>query len=700
MKNFFKSLGILLLCLILFISVFVPVSAESSVYVPYESYTYWDDVSGSGRKAVYNRPMYTVKTVLDANSLEVSSFDKLIDVCCDSLGNVYLLDIKSRILILDNNYKLIREIKKVTGDREYEFKNASSIYIHDDSTIYICDTENKRVIHCYNNGVYIDEYTLPKSPLIPKNFDYKPIKAIVDSKGFLYVLSEGSYYGALMYAPDKSFVGFYGANTVTNNIIGAIRSLLNRVFPNNTKAEKRAKVLPYCFSDIVIDGKDFIYTATDSNTYGQIKKLNPGKGNDILTSKEVKFIDDSVNRTYNLDSALQQRIIGLDVCKDNFIYCLDATYGRIFVYDSECRMLTAFGGGMGIGVQNGNFSTASAIAINNTDVLVSDSTNNSLTVFSRNQYGEKVMGLTKQTIQGNYAETKEGWQEVLREDKNLQVAYSGLARVYLSEDNYKAAMSTALEGYDRDTYALAYKYYRNEFISDKFVPIFIIAVSLIALIVAFAVVISKKKITLIKNKEAALMLRTLVHPGYSFEDIKEKGMGSIKLSVIILLVFYVSSVLKVIMGGFLFTEYDLGSFNSLWVFVQTVGLVALWVVSNWMICTLRGGKGRFKEIVVVTAYSLMPIIIEKFIWIALSNFLLPTESAFLSIMTTVALLYSFLLLIIGMMRIHEFTVGKFILTSLLTLVFMAAIAFLIILVMILVQQFGGFLVTFVTELFM
>ena len=150
----------------------------------------------------------------------------------------------------------------------------------------------------------------------------------------------------------------------------------------------------------------------------------------------------------------------------------------------------------------------------------------------------------------------------------------------------------------------------------------------------------------------------------------------------------------------MFTSYDPGSFNSLWVFVQTIGLVALWVVANWMICTLMGGKGRFKEIIIVTSYSLMPIIIERIIWIALSNILLPTESGFLGILTTVAILYAFLLFIIGMMRIHEFTAGRFLLTSFLTVLSMAAIALLIILVMILVQQFGGFIVTLVTEIFM
>lgn len=696
-KRFLKSFIAVLLVAAAALGSVITASAE---YVPYESYTYWEGVSGDSRKAVINRPMYNVYKSVDAGEIGAEPFDLLVDVCTDGDGFVYLLDKKSRITVLDRDYKLVKEINSVTGQNEYTFEDAGGIYVHSDRTIYICDKENNRVLHCDNNGAFIDEFLLPDSPLIPSDFEYKPVRAVADTKGYLYVLSEGSYYGALLYAPDKSFVGFYGANTVTNNILGAVKSLFNRMFPNNAKAAKRAKVLPYSFSDIVIDSQDFIYTATDSSTKGQIKKLSPGAGNNILNSGDVNFTDDSVNRTYNIEKALEQRITGLAVSGDGFIYCLDATYGRVFVYDSKCRMLTAFGGGMGQGNQKGVFTNATAIAVNGSDVLVTDNANNTLTVFRRNEYGERVMQLTELTNSGCYAETRDGWEAVLQQDKNLQIAYTGLARVYLADGEYKKAMDISLEGYDRETYALAYKYYRSEYLSAHFSLIFGIVIIVLALLIALFIILKKKQITLIKNRELKLMFKALIHPGLTFEEIKDKKRGSVKLSVIVLVLFYVTAVLQTLWGGFFFTEYDPAGFNSLWVLVQTVGLIALWIAANWMICTLLGGKGKIREIIIVTCYSLLPIIIERIIWIVFSNILLPAESGFLGILTTVAVLWSFLLLIIGMMRIHEFTAGRFVLTSLLTVLAMAGIALLIILVMILVQQFGGFIATVITEIFM
>ena len=112
------------------------------------------------------------------------------------------------------------------------------------------------------------------------------------------------------------------------------------------------------------------------------------------------------------------------------------------------------------------------------------------------------------------------------------------------------------------------------------------------------------------------------------------------------------------------------------------------------------GKGRFIEILIVTSYSLVPLIISNVVWTIISNFLLPSESAFLSILNFVAIFYSAVLLIMGMLKIHEYTMTKFIGTTVLTLLGMIAILFLLVLIVILSQQLYGFIVTIFIEIFM
>ena len=94
---------------------------------------------------------------------------------------------------------------------------------------------------------------------------------------------------------------------------------------------------------------------------------------------------------------------------------------------------------------------ASSIALREGDVLIGDSLNNTLTVFRVNGFGEQVQELTDLTLGGNYLEAKAGWQEVMQQDRSLQAAYRGLARAYLTEGDYRQAMTVAKDGYDRAT---------------------------------------------------------------------------------------------------------------------------------------------------------------------------------------------------------------------------------------------------------
>ena len=244
----------------------------------------------------------------------------------------------------------------------------------------------------------------------------------------------------------------------------------------------------------------------------------------------------------------------------------------------------------------------------------------------------------------------------------------------------------------------AFEYKRNEIINDNFVLIFLVLIAVIVLLIVFLVISTRKKVKLIKNKQLSLMFQTLTHPGDTFTEVKEKKQGSIWLCVALVLIYYVATVLNTLKGGFLFTIYDVSDFNSLWIFAKTAGLVVLWVIANWMVCTLLGGRGRVKEIAVVTCYSLIPLIIERILRVFLTNVLLPTEASFLTIFEVVAILYFLLLMIIGLLKIHDISMARLIGTSALSIAGVAAIVFLAITIIILVQQFAGFIVTVVSEI--
>lgn len=668
--------------------------------LPTDSYTYWEDV-GTSRKSVYNKPMYTAEFALSSSEIGVSGFEELRYVCTDTDDNVYLLDSQSRIIILDSDFELVREIGLIGGKEAY--KKASSIYVHTDGTIYICDTDGGRIIHSSADGDLIEIITLPESPLIPDDFIYAPKQLQIDKDGYIYIISDGSYYGALLYSPEREFLGFYGANDVKTSVATVLKNISNRLFPNNEKKSNVASVLPYCFVGITMDSEGFIYTCngytSTSDRTGQIRKLSPGKGKNILESSSVNFTDTKISTT-KYKGFFRQNICDIAVDESGLIYGLESIHGKIFVYDRLCRIITVFAGGMLEGTQIGSFSGANSIALKNNarQILVSDGITGRITVFTLNDYGGRVKSLIALSLNGNYKQAKDGWLRIIEEDANFQPAYSSVANAYISEGNYLLAMEYAKKGYDREAYAVAFEYVRRDFINRNFILIFALIFIIAAAVMAFMIVTSKRRITVIKNRELRLMLTTPIHPSNSFLEIKEKGRGSLLLSAILAVSFYVATVLQTLAGGFMFTVYDTDTFNSIWVLARTLGFVVLWVLSNWLICSLTGGRGKLKEITVVTCYSLIPLIIERFIYILLTHILLPSEADFLGIFDAVAVIYFIILLLVGLSAVHDFEFGKLIGTCVLSLIGMAVIIFLFILVFILAQQFYGFIVTLLSEL--
>lgn len=687
-----------LFAVILAICLLAGTMTSVSAAVPVDSYTYWTGVTTNG-KAVYTKSMYEVEKLIDPADLGIERLEEINAMCKDNDDNIYILEKTSRIVVLDKQYNLVTEIGLINGSISYD--NAKGIY-YSDGVLYVCNTEGGNIYMINQAGELLDTITVPESSLIPDDFTFKPTKITRDSNGYMYVVSDGGYYGALLYSPERTFLGFYGANIVNATVSSVLTNISNRLFPNVEKHENSTKKIPYSFVDITVDNEDFIYTSngfTDTTAAARrimIRRLSPGTGENIL--KKSDYFGDV--RLFGTDDMHKQDFCDIEVDDQGYIYALDSRYGKVFIYDSLGRTVSVFGGGMRAGDQQGTFMEACAMVLKNNGehVLIADKRTGFITVFNLNDYGKMVKELNYLTIEGDYDLVKDGWEQVLAQDANSQLAYSGLANAYLEEENYDQALYYAKLGYDKATYAVAFEYVRKDFISDNFTIIFILLVVLVIGAIAFMFITNKKKVTFIKNPSLNLMFSTALHPSNSFTDIKEKKLGSLPLCLLLMVLYYVVTVMETIAGGFMFTNYDPASFNSILVFVRSVGLVMLWIVANWMVSTLLGGKGKMKEIVIVTCYSLQPLILAGIIHIVLSNVLLPVEASFLGILSTLAIIYFAIMLVNGMLKIHDYTMGKFVWTTVLTLFGMAIIVFLLIMLIILIQQFGAFVATLITEI--
>lgn len=701
-KTFYlRPIVSLLLALFVSATIFSPrvVAVNETADSSYDSYTYWYNYNGKSKKAVLSSPMYTVRDVILSSDLELENTISSLTDCVSYDGVIYILDNETpQIIMLDSDYILKDSILSVTGGADgqvYDFKNASGLFVNSDG-IYIADTENKRVLVCTHQGKYIEEIYLPESDLIPEDFNYMPIKCSIDGRGYLYVLSDGCYEGAILYSPQREFLGFYGSNKVTGSIMTVLKNIYSKIFVTDTKKGAMKRSLPYQFNDLYIDSENFVYTSTGntakdgtaSEQLGQIKRMSPG-GKNILNSENIDFTDSGV-------TAENQNIVGIEVDGEGFIYALDSLYGHIFVYDSECTMLTCIGNGKGDGIRDGSFKLPTALCINGSDIVVTDTLNKSVTVFSLSDYGRLIKQAQSLTVKGNYSEAFDLWERIKALDSNSQLAYIGIGKACYDRGDYSKALKYSKLGCDRETYSLAFEQARNNFLKKYFV-VFAFAIILIVV----AVKLFKKRFNpmqCIRNSAKFKAFSYVAfHPAASFALIKEKKCGSVLIGAVITVLYYVTAVLKDTRGGFAFTYFDSSSYNSWFVALKTLGLIVLFTVSFWCVSTLFGGLGKFKDIFVVTSYSFVPIVFGNIISVLLTNILVPNELGFLNVFTSVMMIYTGILLMFGLVIINDFEFGRFFGVTFLAIVVMVIILFLVIVIIMLLQLSCGFVETIIAE---
>lgn len=132
--------------------------------------------------------------------------------------------------------------------------------------------------------------------------------------------------------------------------------------------------------------------------------------------------------------------------------------------------------------------------------------------------------------------------------------------------------------------------------------------------------------------------------------------------------------------------------------MQAFGVVVVWIIANWAVCTLIEGKGRLKDIFCTTVYALLPFILSLLVAVLLSNVLTLEEAAFVTFVRQAGIWWSVVLLLCGLSRIHQFGFGKTLLSVLLTLVGMAIIVFLLIMFFGLMQQAINFVKSIYSEI--
>jgi len=185
---------------------------------------------------------------------------------------------------------------------------------------------------------------------------------------------------------------------------------------------------------------------------------------------------------------------------------------------------------------------------------------------------------------------------------------------------------------------------------------------------------------------------SLIHPSDGFQEMKYNKKECLPFAIFTLIAWYVTTVLKTQYTDFVFNMQDPDNINILMILVTTLGVFFIAAVANWSVTTLMDGEGSFKVIITAGAYSLLPIIFSNIITTVASWGLCMDEGVFLTYVDLIAWIWTILLLVVALQKIHDFTFGKTLAMLALTIFGVAIIVFLGVLIYSLYQQVSAFIV--------
>ncbi len=728
-----KIFKILLLSLVL-VMIFGTVSA--SAFVPYDTYTY--SIDGD---ALMSPPAYMVTDPINYKEmgLTVNPGDKAInfaDIITDYQGNVYLSDKgNNRIYILNKYYKLIKTIDGYydEGNVYQTFASTEGMYISNpeknavgvENYLYVCDKTNKNIVVFDPDNDY-ECVNIIKCPVEEGSSDglltydeFAPMAVAVDIYGRVFVVSENCNKGIIVLASNGEFTGFIGAQKVAVNFFEE----LWKNFQTDEQKKSNVQATTYPFNNITIDYDGFVYATTDkvpeaqqmssikskSSKYSPVKKLNstgveimkrngffdPGGEVDIFKSDEVSKITD------------------IALGRDGTWTILDVNRSRLYTYDSSGNLLFAFGdtnttvhSALGCGTVFSGIAYQVVDGVYYLLVLNNNTSKNGyeLNVYIPTSYCDDLMTALGNENAHNYEQAILDWQKVLTQNNNFDLAYIGIGKALFNQGKYAEAYEVLQNAYETEYASKAYGEIRKDIINNWIFLILAVVIVLVVLLFKFLGYAKKKnKATSLKVgrktyvEELLYVFHLIFHPFDGFWDLKHEKRGSVRAATTILVITMLAFLYQSVGQGYLFNprgDYSMAFMSMLAVLLP----VMLFAIANWCLTTLFDGEGSFKDIYIALCYSLAPL--PPFVIVAtiLSNVFTTSEASMVSMITTIAFIWTAILIFFGMVVTHDYSIGKNILTILGTVLAIIIIIFIAVLFSTLVMKMVTFVLSIFTEL--
>jgi len=189
-----------------------------------------------------------------------------------------------------------------------------------------------------------------------------------------------------------------------------------------------------------------------------------------------------------------------------------------------------------------------------------------------------------------------------------------------------------------------------------------------------------------------------IHPFDGFYEARFRDKGSVIVATLLFFLYGVIQIFTAQYTGFINNFSHLYGLESTELFLSGTLPVILFFISNYSATTLMNGNGRFRDIYMVTCYSLAPLILFGLVTTIVSNVIIIEELSILRAFYWIGVVWFLFLLFVGLCIVHEYTVWQNIKALFLTFVAAIIILFLTVLLLTLLDRITGFFSVFIVEL--
>ncbi|UVI27562.1 YIP1 family protein [Paenibacillus spongiae] len=592
------------------------------------------------------------------------------DIFIDHNNHLYIADTENkRVVKMDNNGKVLKlfGVSENASDPGV-LSSPRGVFVDEEGMVFVADTGKERIVQYDEDGKYIKEFGKPDSVLLGADFKYQPTKIVVDSRKYFYVVNQGDQKGLMMLDSEGGFRGYFGGNRVEATFA---TTLIRLLYNKEQRAGSYVK-LPYSFNNVSISPDGYVYASTTGLSSNQIRKLN-AVGGDVYPAAGYNFKD----RSFNYDS-LQQNFTDVTVDADGNMTIIDKSYGRMYQYDVSGRMLYAFGSN---GIGKGLFGVVSSLSVDSNGYLYAlDELRGGIHKFRPTEFTKLVHKANSFYNEGKYEESFGPWEEVRKRNNFYELALVAMGQTNLRQEEYAQAMDYFKNAYDKAGYSDAFYEFRRLYVKENFD---FIATTVVVVLVAIFILFrfrSRMKWRLTdRTKQLAVLrawlavwrfiklaFRVMTKPFLGFEELRYEDKGRWKHAFILIGLYVGANILNIFIVSYLYESIPIQFVDWQQVILFPFLYWVIFSTVNYMLTTIMGGEGRWRDVFIATAYVFTPYIFFSVPLTLLTHILTFKEARFYDLFSLVLVIWMVFLFYVNVRETHSYETGQAIGITLLT----------------------------------